>query len=72
MTSLDAETDFPTELRHQHGLDEWSPMLPERSAETIDPEGRTSERLYRCQSIGCGQVVRVERSALAGSTPREG
>jgi hypothetical protein len=68
MTTQDAETDFPSELRHQHGLDDWWPMLPERSAETIDPEGETSERLYRCQAIGCGQVVRVERSALGAST----
>jgi len=39
-------------------------MLPERSAETINPDGTLSDRLYRCQEIGCGQVVKLEAASL--------
>lgn len=39
-------------------------MLPERSAETITPEGTLTDRLYRCQAVGCGEVVKLEASSL--------
>ena len=58
------ELRFPSSLQHQHGLSEWWPMLPERSAETINPDGTLSDRLYRCQEIGCGQVVKLEAASL--------
>lgn len=58
------EPKYPTSLQHQHGLSEWWPMLPERSAETISPEGTLAERLYRCQAAGCGEVVKLEAASL--------
>jgi hypothetical protein len=59
-----AEPRFPSSLEHQHGLSEWWPMLPERSAETITPEGTLPDRLYRCQAVGCGEVVKLDASSL--------
>jgi hypothetical protein len=55
---------FPTTLEHKHGLSDWSPMLPERSAETIEPGRAPSERIYRCQKIGCTEVVRIGAGEL--------
>lgn len=69
------ESEFPSALEHKHGLNEWSPMLPERSAETIEPGQPPTEQLYRCQRIGCDAQVRIgadeirspaARSAAAG------
>ena len=39
-------------------------MLPERSAETIEPGSGPTERLYRCQAVGCGHVARIAASSL--------
>jgi hypothetical protein len=58
------EAAFPTTLEHKHGLSDWSPMLPERSAETIEPGRAPSERIYRCQKIGCTEVVRIGAGEL--------
>jgi hypothetical protein len=55
---------FPTTLEHKHGLSEWWPMLPERSAETIEPGRAPTERIYRCQKIGCTEVVRIGAGEL--------
>jgi hypothetical protein len=64
--------DFPSVLAHKHGLSEWVPMLPERSGETIVPGQPPSERLYRCQRVGCDAQVRIgagelRTTAAAGS-----
>ena len=53
------ETRFPSLLHHKHGLYDWAPMMPERSAETIVPGEPPTERVYRCQMIGCDAMVRV-------------
>ena len=61
------DSAFPATLEHKHGLDEWSPMLPERSAETIEPGKAPTERFYRCQKIGCLEVVRIGGTDLRAS-----
>jgi len=66
MTDQDTAPRFPTTLHHRHGLNEWWPMLPERSAETIVPGQPPSERQYRCQFVGCMEVVRLDASELHG------
>jgi len=48
-------------LQHKHGLDEWSPMLPERSAESIVIGETPSDEIYRCQRVGCTEVVQISR-----------
>jgi hypothetical protein len=58
------ESAFPGTLEHKHGLDEWSPMLPERSAETIEPGKEPTEQIYRCQKIGCTEVIRIGASEV--------
>ena len=58
---------FPMGLGHKHGLDEWWPMLPERSAETIEPGVPPSERFYRCQKVGCVEVVRLRAADVPSS-----
>jgi hypothetical protein len=58
------ESQFPATLEHKHGLDEWWPMLAERSAETIEPGKGPTERLYLCQKIGCGEQVRIAAGEL--------
>jgi hypothetical protein len=58
------DSAFPSTLEHKHGLDDWWPMLPERSAETIEPGQAPTERLYRCQKIGCMEVVRLQATDL--------
>jgi hypothetical protein len=63
-TERTPESWFPMTLEHKHGLDEWSPMLPERSAETIEPGQAPTERFYRCQKIGCMEVVRIGAAEL--------
>jgi hypothetical protein len=55
---------FPSTLEHKHGLSEWWPMLPERSAETIEPGQAPTERIYRCQKIGCTETVRIGAGEL--------
>jgi hypothetical protein len=53
------EAAYPTTLEHKHGLNDWWPMLPERSAEMIEPGRAPTERIYRCQKVGCTEVVRI-------------
>ena len=58
------DSAFSSTLEHKHGLDDWWPMLPERSAETIEPGREPTERLYRCQKIGCMEIVKLEAADL--------
>ncbi len=58
---------FPSALHHKHGLNDWWPMLPVRSAETIDPGAPLLERVYRCQFVGCLEMVRVDANELLGA-----
>jgi hypothetical protein len=58
------EADFPSALEHKHGLSEWLPMLPERSGETIEPGRPPTERIYRCQRVGCDAQVRIGAAEL--------
>lgn len=55
-------------LQHKHGLDEWSPMMPERSAQSVALGGdeQPREELYRCQRVGCTEVVKVQKDEVAG------
>jgi hypothetical protein len=53
-------SEFPSVLEHKHGLNEWAPMLPERSLETVEPGKLPTERFYRCQRIGCDAVIRLD------------
>jgi hypothetical protein len=64
MTDQRAPAVFPTQLAHKHGLDEWWPMLLERSAETLEPGKAPVERFYRCQKVGCTEMVRIDAEAL--------
>jgi hypothetical protein len=59
-------TFFPTMLHHKHGLSEWWPMLPERSAEPVTPGQPLTERHYRCQFVGCSEVVKLQSDELKG------
>ena len=69
MTSERApEAAFPRTLEHKHGLDDWQPMLPDRSAETIEPDKEPVERFYRCQKVGCTEVVRLGAAELRGNS----
>jgi len=56
--------DYPSVLEHKHGLSEWVPMLPERSGEVIVPGEPPSERLYRCQRVGCDAQIRISAGEL--------
>jgi hypothetical protein len=60
---------FPGVMHHKHGLYEWEPMMPERSAETITPGEPPKERIYRCQRLGCDAVVRIDAEEVR---PRPG
>jgi hypothetical protein len=42
-------------------------MLPERSAETTRPGEAPTERFYRCQFVGCGEMVRLDAGDLRGA-----
>jgi hypothetical protein len=53
-------------LEHKHGLDEWSPMLPERSASAVIIGDEPEDELYRCQRIGCTEVVRARQEEAVG------
>jgi hypothetical protein len=49
-------------LEHKHGLDEWSPMMPERSAQAVViGEDQPAEEFYRCQRVGCTEVVKIRQ-----------
>ncbi len=63
------EGAFPMTLEHKHGLTEWWPMLPERSAESIEPGREPKELLYRCQKIGCTEMVRIGATDLGTGSP---
>jgi hypothetical protein len=60
MNDEDRAPRFPSVMHHKHGLFDWSPMMPERSGEVIVPGEAPAERVYRCQSIGCDAMVRIE------------
>ena len=64
MSGEPAPVVFPSQLSHKHGLDEWRPMLPERSAETFEPGKAPVERFYRCQKVGCTEMARIEAESL--------
>jgi hypothetical protein len=51
---------YPTVMQHRHGLSDWAPMMPERSAETIVPGKPPPERVYRCQMVGCDAMVKID------------
>lgn len=53
-------------FEHKHGLDEWSPMMPERSAQAVVIGDEPEEELYRCQRVGCTEVVKVRRDEATG------
>jgi hypothetical protein len=67
MTDQKDAPRFPTSLNHRHGLNEWWPMLADRSAETVVPGEYPSQRFYRCQFVGCGEVVRLDADQLLGA-----
>ena len=46
-------------FEHKHGLDEWSPMLPERTAQTVVVGEEPPDEVYRCQRVGCNEVIRT-------------
>jgi hypothetical protein len=69
MADHDRPPRFPTVIQHKHGLFDWAPMMPERSAETIVPGEPPTERIYRCQSIGCDAVVRIDAAEVTESGP---
>ena len=48
-------------LEHKHGLNEWSPMMPERSAQSVIIGDDPDDELFRCQRVGCTEVVRLRR-----------
>ncbi|MDP8905225.1 MAG: hypothetical protein M3N29_07910 [Chloroflexota bacterium] len=54
------------QLEHKHGLDEWSPMLPERTAQTVVIGEVPADEVYRCQRVGCNEVVRTRPEAGRG------
>jgi hypothetical protein len=60
MPAEEPAPQFPTLMHHRHGLSEWVPMMPERSAETIRPGEPPAERIYRCQRVGCDTVIRID------------
>ena len=62
------EPAFPAVIQHKHGLYDWRPMLPERSAETIVPGEAPAERIYRCQEVGCDAMVRVQAREIPETT----
>jgi hypothetical protein len=71
-TARAPESAFPGTLEHKHGLDEWWPMLPERSAQTIEPGKEPTEQFYRCQKVGCTEVVRIGASEVQAPSASEG
>ncbi|HUG47460.1 MAG TPA: hypothetical protein VMP67_03505 [Candidatus Limnocylindria bacterium] len=54
-------TEQGLRLEHKHGLDEWSPMMPERSAQSVVIGEEPEDEMYRCQRIGCTEVVKLGR-----------
>ena len=64
MPEQEREPGFPSVIHHKHGLYDWAPMMPERSAETIVPGEPPAERIYRCQMVGCDAMVRVEANEV--------
>ena len=61
MTDTSTTSEPRLRLQHKHGLDEWSPMLPERSAESVVVGEDPVDEIYRCQRVGCTEVVQVNR-----------
>lgn len=54
-------TEQGLRLEHKHGLDEWSPMMPERSAQSVIIGEEPEDEMYRCQRVGCTEVVKLRR-----------
>lgn len=50
----------PPRIEHKHGLSEWSPMLPERTSESVVVGAQPQDRVFRCQRIGCTEVIRID------------
>jgi len=61
--TVTSRTPDDRQLEHKHGLDEWSPMMPERSGQTVVIGEDPADELYRCQRVGCNEVVRLRREA---------
>lgn len=58
-TQISSRAADGRDLEHKHGLDEWSPMMPERTGQTIVAGEDPPDELFRCQRIGCSEVVRL-------------
>jgi hypothetical protein len=67
---MDSQVSSTTEkglrLEHKHGLDEWSPMMPERSAQAVIIGDEPEEEVYRCQRVGCTEVVKMRKDERLG------
>jgi len=63
--TVTSRTTAAGQLEHKHGLDEWAPMMPERSGQTIVVGEEPADELYRCQRVGCGEVVRLRRDGAS-------
>lgn len=50
----------PSRIEHKHGLSEWSPMLPERTSESVVVGAQPQDRVFRCQRVGCTEVIRID------------
>jgi hypothetical protein len=65
-SAVSSTTTRSQRVEHKHGLDEWSPMMPERSADTVVVGERKPDELYRCQRIGCTEVIRLADEGSEG------
>lgn len=62
-THISSRASEGRDLEHKHGLDEWSPMMPERSGQTVVVGEAPPDEIFRCQRVGCNEVVRLRRTA---------
>lgn len=56
---VSSTTEHGFRLEHKHGLDEWSPMMPERTAQSVIIGEEPEDEIYRCQRVGCTEVVKL-------------
>lgn len=63
---VSSTTEGGLTFEHKHGLDEWSPMMPERSAQAVVIGDEAPDEVYRCQRVGCTEVVRLRRDERLG------